>query len=45
MRDARTEAMEELKAKIANMDLAELKQVLGFIAGVNAAEAAAPNAA
>ena len=40
MKDARTEALDELKEKLEAMDLAGLKQVLGFIAGVNAGSAA-----
>ncbi len=40
MKDARTEALDELKAKLDAMDLAGLKQVIGFIAGVNAGSAA-----
>ena len=40
MMDARTAALDELKAKLEAMDLAELKQLLGFIAGVNAGSAA-----
>ena len=40
MKDARTAALDELKEKLEAMDLAELKQLLGFIAGVNAGSAA-----
>lgn len=39
MTDARTEALDELMAKLEAMDLAGLKQVIGFIAGVNAGSA------
>ena len=39
MTDARTAALDELKEKLEAMDLAELKQLLGFIAGVNAGSA------
>ena len=40
MMEARTAALDELKEKLEAMDLAELKQLLGFIAGVNAGSAA-----